>query len=75
MKKFNNRVKISILLYLLLTCIVYKTKPKVMFENNKLKEFGVGPTQTLCSFPAFSIISAIGIYYTFTMLCINYSKC
>jgi hypothetical protein len=75
MKRFNNRVKISILIYLLVTCIVYKIKPPIMFEKNKLKEFGVGSTQTLLSFPVFSMMSAIGIYYIFTMLCINYSKC
>ena len=75
MNRFNNRVKISILLYLLVICIVYHIKPTVMFLQNKPKEFGIGPNQTLLSFPGFCIISAIGIYYTFTMLCINYSKC
>jgi len=75
MKRFNNRVKISIVIYLLLTCIVYKIKPKIMFENKKLKPFGVGNSQTLMSFPVFSILSAIGIYYVFTMICLNYSKC
>ena len=76
MNRFNNRVKISILIYLFLVCVIYTIKPSIMFtSDNKLKEFGVGENQTLYSFPVFILSSSVFIYYFFTMLCINYSQC
>ena len=45
--------------------LIYYTKPKMMFDKNKIKSFGIGPTKTLVPLPVMALIIAILLYSIF----------
>ena len=55
----DDNLKSIILLYLIISYIIYQLKLSNMFDNhNNLKSFGTGPTKTL--YPYWLIMLAIG---------------
>jgi hypothetical protein len=64
MIKLNDQLKISILVLLVGSYIIYDQKPRLMFkENGEFKHFGVKQDETI--FPFFMMITVMGftVYY------------
>jgi hypothetical protein len=55
----------TIISFTIIIVVIYYTKPKVLFNKNKLKEFGIGYGKSLLPFPIISIFIAILIYLIF----------
>jgi hypothetical protein len=61
---FNNRVKYSILVYLVIVILLVVTKPKFFFKKNgEFKAFGTGADKTVIPFWLVILVSAIFSYY------------
>ena len=66
---FNNRVKYSITIYLVLVIILVLSKPKFFFkENGQFKEFGTGSGKTVIPFWLVLLVCAILSYYLGNLL-------
>ena len=66
---FNNRVKYSIMIYLVLVIILVLSKPKFFFKKNgQFKEFGTGPGKTVIPFWLVLLVCAILSYYLGNLL-------
>tara|TARA_B100001093_G_C26574574_1_gene904429 strand:- start:646 stop:867 length:222 start_codon:yes stop_codon:yes gene_type:complete len=66
---FNNRVKYSIMIYLVLVIILVLSKPKFFFKKNgQFKEFGTGPGKTVIPFWLVLLVCAIISYYLGNLL-------
>lgn len=65
---FSHNIKITLLVYVCLTTIVFILKPPMFFnENGKPKHLGVGDDKTL--FPFYNVIFVISIFvYIFVNL-------
>jgi len=64
MIQLNDNLKISIIIVLISSYLIYEKKPTCMFQNNgKFKAFGLKQDET--PFPFFMIITIIGFtsYY------------
>ena len=64
MIKLNDQLKISILVMLVGSYIIYDQKPRLMFKDNgEFKQFGVKQDETI--FPFFMMITVMGftVYY------------
>jgi len=61
---FDENLKYIILLFLLSSYIVYQSKIKLIFNdnNNKLKQFGLGPNKTILPFWLLLLLIASLIY-------------
>jgi hypothetical protein len=66
---FNNRVKYSITIYLVLVIILVLSKPKFFFkQNGQFKEFGTGAGKTVIPFWLVLLVCAIFSYYLGNLL-------
>ena len=55
----------TILSFTIIMIVIYRTKPKVIFNGNQLKEFGIGNGKSILPFPVIAMFIAIIIYFTF----------
>lgn len=55
----------AFILFIAIMIIIYYIKPPIMFENDKIKPFGIGENKTLTPLPVASIIIAILLYVIF----------
>uniref|UniRef100_A0A6C0EIH1 Uncharacterized protein n=1 Tax=viral metagenome TaxID=1070528 RepID=A0A6C0EIH1_9ZZZZ len=62
MVQFNERIKYSIIMYLIISIYVWIRKPSLLFYNGKVKSFGIGRNKTIFYYPLLMIVSAIVIY-------------
>lgn len=62
MIQFNNYLQIITFLYLVIAVSLYLLKPKIMFQNNKMKQFGVGKSKTIFYYPLVIVLFAIVLY-------------
>ena len=61
---FNNRVKYTLLIYLVVVMIIIITRPKFMFKTNgEFKPFGIGKNKTVFPFWFISFVSIVIAYY------------
>ena len=61
---FNNRVKYTLLIYLVVVMIIIITRPKFMFKKNgEFKAFGIGKNKTVFPFWLIIFVSIIIAYY------------
>jgi hypothetical protein len=61
----NNYIKFTIIFYIIISIIIWVKKPKLLFYNNKLRIFGIGPNKTIFYYPFIIIILAIILYFIF----------
>lgn len=61
----NNYVKFTIISYIIISIIIWVKKPKLLFNKNSIKTFGIGPNKTIFYYPFILIILAIIIYFIF----------
>jgi hypothetical protein len=62
MIQFTERIKYSIIIYLAISIFIWMQKPKLMFNNNNIKNFGIGVNKTIFYYPLVMIVLAIIIY-------------
>ena len=55
----------AFIIFIAIMTIIYYTKPKIMFDGDKIKPFGIGKDKTLTPLPVMSIIIAILLYVIF----------
>ena len=61
---FNNRVKYTLLIYLVVVMIIIITRPKFMFKKNgEFKPFGIGKNKTVFPFWLIIFVTIIIAYY------------
>ena len=61
---FNNRVKYTLLIYLVVVMIIIIIRPKFMFKKNgEFKPFGIGKNKTIFPFWLIIFVSIIIAYY------------
>jgi len=66
MINFDDYIKYSIILYLLISLIIWIKKPVLIFDNNKnIRPFGVGKNKTIFYYPFILIVLAIVCYFIF----------
>ena len=58
-------IKYIIIIYILLSMLIYKIKPELLFENEKMKQFGLGKIRLCFSFHTINIFS---FFYYFIYL-------
>ena len=68
MIQFTERIKYSVFIYLAISVFVWIQKPKLMFNNNNIKSFGIGVNKTIFYYPLVMIVFAIIIYSIFLNL-------
>ncbi len=56
-----------ILLFIIITLSLYSTKPKLFFNKNKFKPFGLNKDETMFPFIMFPLLLSI-IFYMFIIL-------
>ena len=67
---FNVRSGLSLLImtYISLCILLWCYKPKIMFNGNKIKQFGIGPNKTIFNFHIVTIVGAILLFYIFEII-------
>jgi hypothetical protein len=55
----------TFVVFIVIMIIIYYNKPLIMFDNDKIKQFGIGENKTLTPLPVISIIIAILLYVIF----------
>ncbi len=51
--------------YIILCLLIWHYKPSIMFEDNKIKKFGLGYGKTIWNYQITIIILAITIFYLY----------
>ena len=69
MINFDEYFKYTIILFIIISIIIWIKKPKLIFnKNGKMRNYGIGPGKTVFYFPIVIIFLAITIYYIFLNL-------
>tara|TARA_B100000035_G_C20716788_1_gene429447 strand:- start:250 stop:483 length:234 start_codon:yes stop_codon:yes gene_type:complete len=59
----SSPVLIAVLLFIIVSLVLYYVKPKMMFDNNgETKEFGFDDGQTIFTYPIVLIVLAVFTY-------------
>lgn len=65
----NNRVKFTLVIYLVVVILLVLTKPKIFFKKNgSFKPFGTGPNKTPIPFWLVLLVAVIISYYIANLL-------
>jgi hypothetical protein len=62
MVQFNEHIKYSIIVYMIISIYIWVTKPSLLFNNGRIKNFGIGRNKTIFYYPLLMIVIAIVIY-------------
>ena len=68
MFEFRNGINIVVLIYVALFFTLYYYRPKIMFNGDKIKEFGVGQNKTVFNFHVVTLISGLLIFYIYEIV-------
>lgn len=68
MFEFRNGINIVVLIYVTLFFTLYYYRPKIMFNGDKIKEFGVGKNKTVFNFHVVTLISGLLIFYIYEIV-------
>lgn len=64
MDDYNDNLIYSIVIYLIISYILYQSKNKYMFDKNgKFKQFGLKPNETIFPFWLVTLVLGITVYY------------
>ena len=66
MINFDNYLKYTVFVFLVIAIIIWIKKPAIIFNEDKnIKPFGIGPNKTIFYYPLILIILSIIIYFIF----------
>ena len=66
---FKSRIFYSVFVYVLLMLLIFVKKPKMFFnENNNIKHFGTGKSETIYSLGVASFVIAVITFYLFCLI-------
>ena len=68
MFEVRNGIKYLILIYLLISVIIWHYKPKIIFNEKNTKKFGTGYNKTVFSYHIVLIFLAITLFYIFEIV-------
>ncbi len=68
MFEVRNGVKYLIILYLIISILIWYYKPKIIFNDEKTKKFGTGYKKTVFSYHIVLIFLAIILFYIFEII-------
>ena len=68
MLEFRNGINVVVLIYASIFFILYYYKPKIMFNGEKIREFGVTNEKTVFNFHIVTLISALFIFYIYEIV-------
>ena len=69
MINFDEYLKYSIIVFIIISILIWIKKPKLIFDNNgNIRNFGIGNQKTIFYYPLVLIVLAISIYYIFLNL-------
>ena len=64
MLEYNDNLIFTIIVYLIISYVLYNSKNNIMFDNNgKFKKFGLNKDETIFPFWLVSLIIGLFIYY------------
>lgn len=63
MIEFRNSIPFLIIIYIFISYLIWNLKPKIMFQNGKMKQFGVGKNKSLFNYQIVIIFIAIFLFY------------
>ena len=58
----KNHLYLSVLLFIIISLVIYTLKPEFMFKDNRIIPTGLGANKTIFSYPVIMMIIAIVIY-------------
>lgn len=65
MLQIRSELKYVILVYIIFSLLLLQFKPKIMFENNKIKPFGIGTHKTIFNYNISLIFISLIIFFIF----------
>jgi len=66
MFSFDEYLKYSVVVFLIISIYIWFKKPKIFFEDEgNIKSFGVGSNKTIFYYPFILIVLSIVIYFIF----------
>lgn len=68
MLEIRKGINIVIFIYVIGFFALFYYKPKLMFDGDKIKKFGVGNNKTVFNFHIVSIISALLLFYIYEIV-------
>ena len=68
MFEVRNGIKYVILLYILISVVLYYMKPDIMFDKDNIKKFGLGYGKTVFSYQLVLIFVAFLLFYIFELM-------
>ena len=64
----NKPLQYSIIIYIISLLMINMMKPKIMFNEDKMKEFGIGNNKTLFPYMIQSLLLSIFVYLIFNLV-------
>ena len=71
MLDIRKHIKYVILIYFIIAFVLYKLKPNLIFDKNKIKSFGVGTRKTIFNYYIILIFISILLFYLSELLWIK----
>ena len=68
MFEVRNGIKYLIFIYISISVGLYYLKPELMFDNDKVKKFGLGYGKTIFSYQLVLIFLAFILFYIFEIM-------
>ena len=68
MLEFRKGINVVVLIYVICFFTLYYYRPKIMFNGDKIKEFGVGHNKTVFNFHVVTLIGALLIFYIYEIV-------
>jgi len=68
MFEFRNQLHLLIFIYIIISVLIWKLKPSLMFKDGVMKEFGIGQNKTVFAYPIVIIFFAILLFFLFEIM-------
>lgn len=68
MFEVRNNIHLLIVIYTVICLGIWYAKPKLMFNDNQVKPYGIGKNKTLFSYQLVTIILALLLFYIFEII-------
>ena len=59
----RNGIPFLIIIYIFISYLIWNLKPKIMFQNGKMKQFGIGKQKSIFNYQIVVIFLAIFLFY------------
>lgn len=68
MFEVRNNIHLLIVIYVVICLGIWYTKPKLMFNDNQVKPYGIGKNKTLFSYQLVTVMLALLLFYIFEIV-------